>query len=146
MRRFAGVTLALVGLCLALLGAALAVVVGSDNRVATDRHPLDAEGVAVITAPDAIRWSGVTVTIDVRVPDRKPVFVGVANSVDVEDYLSDTRTLRVDSVDLPWSVETSERDGEAYLPASPLAIDTSLAHGRNGKPKVYMSESDRTPG
>ncbi|UPK73827.1 hypothetical protein MU582_15485 [Nocardioidaceae bacterium SCSIO 66511] len=134
MRRIAGVALALVGLCVLVLGAALAVVVGPDNRVSTSAHRIDAKGVAVVTAPDAIAWTDATVTIDVQVPERKPVFLGVGNSVDVEDYLSDTRALRIDSVDVPWDIETSEQSGKAWLPASPLAIDwwTEQASGMGG--------------
>lgn len=134
MRWIAGVVVALLGLCLAVVGAALAILVGVDNRASTGPHPVDVDGVAVVTAPDAIRWSGATVTLDVEVPDRKPVFVGVGNSVDVDDYLAETRTVRVDSIDVPWNIETSEHDGNPWLPASPLAVDwwTAQASGMGG--------------
>ncbi|UYM05906.1 hypothetical protein [Solicola gregarius] len=152
MRRIAGGVLALVGLCIAILGVALAVLVGTDDRARTGPHRIEADGVAVVTAPDAIRWSNATVTLDVEVPDRKPVFVGVANSVDVDDYLADTRAVRVDSLDVPWTIETSKQSGRPWLPASPLAVDwwTEQASGIGGAElEVRASRRDglgRRPG
>lgn len=123
MRRTAGAALALLGLCVAVLGAVLAVWVGTDNRATTGPHPIDTDTSAVATSPDALSWAGATVTVTAEVPDNKPVFVGVANAVDVNDYLRDTRTLRVDSFRLPWTIETSVQDGRPWLPATPVALD-----------------------
>lgn len=123
MRKLAGVVLALIGLCVAVLGAALAVWVGTDNRAVSGPHEIDTDGVAVVTAPDALTWAGATVTLVADVPDEKPVFVGVANAVDVEDYVAQIAAVRVDSLRIPWEVDTSEQDGESVLPASPVALD-----------------------
>lgn len=123
MRRLAGVVLALVGLCVAAAGAALAIWVGTDNRAVTGPHPIDTDGVAIVTTPDAITWAGATVTLVAAVPDKRPIFVGVANAVDVENYLSRTAAVRVDSVRIPWEIDTSDQDGRRWLPASPVAID-----------------------
>lgn len=123
MRRLAGAVLALLGLCVAVLGAALAIWVGTDSRASTGPHPIDTDAAAVATSPDVLSWSGATVTVTAEVPDRKPVFVGVANAVDVNDYLRDTRTLRVDDFRLPWSIGTSVQDGRRWLPATPIALD-----------------------
>lgn len=123
MRKLAGALLALTGLCIVVLGIALVIVLGTDNRAVSGPHEIDADGVALVTAPDALTWVGATVTVVADVPDEKPIFVGVGNSVDVEDYLSNTAAVRVDSVRLPWEIDTSEQDGESGLPASPVAID-----------------------
>ncbi|MGH3357411.1 MAG: hypothetical protein ACRDO7_01320 [Nocardioidaceae bacterium] len=123
MRRVAGAVLALLGLCVAVLGAALAIWVGTDNRASTGPHPMETDAAAVATAPDAITWSGATVTVVAEVPDDKPVFIGVANAVDVDDYLRDTRTLRVDGFSAPWTLDTSVDDGHRWLPATPVALD-----------------------
>lgn len=123
MRRTAGVLLALLGLGIAALGAALAIWVGTDNRATTGPHPLDTEAAAVATSPDALSWAGPTVTVTAEVPDNKPVFVGLANAVDVNDYLRDTRALRIDDFRLPWKIETSGQDGRRWLPATPIALD-----------------------
>ncbi|MDN5853041.1 MAG: hypothetical protein L0K86_09375 [Actinomycetia bacterium] len=122
MRRLAGVVLALLGLGVAVVGAALAIWVGTDDRAVSGPHEIDADGVAVVTAPDAITWADATVTLDADVPGDKPVFIGVGNSVDVEDYLGDTRAVRVDSVRIPWEIDTSEQEGRQSLPASPIAV------------------------
>ena len=134
MRRVAGVVLALFGLCIAALGVALAVWVGTDNRAVSGPHEVGADGIAVVTAVDAITWTGATVTLVADVPDKKPVFIGVANAVDVEDYLADTAALRVDSVRIPWEIDTSQKDGEPLLPASPIAVEwwNEQASGQGG--------------
>lgn len=123
MRRLAAVVLALLGLCVALVGAALALWVGTDDRAASGPHDVDADGVAVVTAPDVITWANATVTLDADVPGDTPVFIGVGNAVDVEDYLADARAVRVDSLRIPWEIDTSEQDGQKALPASPIAVD-----------------------
>ncbi len=123
MRRLAGVVLVLFGLCIAVVGAALAIWVGTDNRAVSGPHEVDVDGVAVVTAPDAITWADATVTVDAAVPGDSPVFIGVGNSVDVEDYLDDTRAVRVEAVQIPWQIDTSEQDGRESLPASPIAVD-----------------------
>ena len=123
MRRVAGVVLALIGVCTIVLGVALAIWVGTDNRAVSGPHRIDADGIAVVTAPDAITWAGATVRLVAEVPDEKPVFVGVGNAVDVEDYVSDTSAVRVDSLQIPWEIDTSNQDGQQLLPASPVAVD-----------------------
>lgn len=123
MRRVAGVVLALLGLCIAVLGAALAIWLGTDNRATTGPHAIDTDAAAVATSADALTWSGATVTVEVEVPGKRPVFVGVANSVDVDDYLRDTRSLRVDGYRVPWTLRTSVQDGHRWLPATPVALD-----------------------
>jgi hypothetical protein len=54
-----------------------------------------------VTAPGVISWAGPTISVDVTVPDDKPVFDGVANTVDVEDYLQTTDRIVLDRLRLP---------------------------------------------
>lgn len=123
MRRVAGAVLMLLGLCAALFGCALAVWLGTDNTATTGPHLIDTDAVAVATSDEAIEWTGATVRITAEIPDDKPVFVGVGNPVDVDDYLSQTRTLRVDRYSVPWTLKTSVQDGQQWLPATPVALD-----------------------
>lgn len=127
MRRLLGIVLMLVALGCVLLGAAMAALLGPDNRAVTGPHPMSFDGVALVTAPDVLTWAGPTVTVLVELPGQTPVFVGVGNAVDVADYLRDTRFERVDSFEVPWTVTTSEVDGLDFVPAVPTALDWWLA-------------------
>ena len=80
-----------------------------------------------MTAPGVISWAGPTISVDVTVPDSKPVFVGVANTVDVEDDLQTTDRIVLDRLRLPWEVETEEVTGRPFVPAAPTAIDWWIA-------------------
>lgn len=127
MRRIAGGVLLLLALLGVVGGAAMAILLGPDDRAVTGPHPIDEQGAPVVTAPGVISWVGPTVTVQAEVPGDDPVFVGVANSVDVEDYLDDTAHVTVDSYRVPWRVTTSHVDGRPSLPASPTALDWWIA-------------------
>jgi len=127
MRRLVGIVLMVVALGCIVAGTAIAVLLGPDSRAVTGPHPMSVDGIALTTAPDVLSWAGPTVTVLVEVPDQQPVFVGVANSVDVNDYLRDTRLEQVDSYEVPWTVTTTEVDGEDFVPAAPTALDWWLA-------------------
>lgn len=116
-----------VGAVLALLGGAVMVVLGPDSRFTTGPHEVETDGVAVVTAPGVISYRGLRVDVLVEVPVNKPVFVGLGNTVDVEDYLGRTQRLEVTSFQVPWTVRTAERDGRAALPGAPTALDWWIA-------------------
>ncbi|MCX6406760.1 MAG: hypothetical protein NTV28_07565 [Propionibacteriales bacterium] len=116
-----------VGLLLALAGAAVMVVLGPDSRFTTGPHAVRTDGVAVVTAPDVITYRGLQVDVLVEVPVNKPVFVGLGNTVDVQDYLAGTRRLEVTSFRAPWTVRTAERRGRPALPGAPTALDWWIA-------------------
>jgi len=127
MRRLVGIVLMVAALGCVAFGTALAVLLGPDNRAVTGPHPMSVDGVALMTAPDVLSWSGPTVTVLVEVPDQAPVFIGVANAVDVGDYLKDARLERVDSFQVPWTITTSQVKGQDFVPAAPTALDWWIA-------------------
>lgn len=134
MRRLAGIALMVAALGCLLSGAAMAILLGPDNRALTGPHPMSVDEVALVTAPDVLSWAGPTVTVLAELPDERPVFIGLGNAVDVTDYLRDTRVRRVESYEVPWTVTTSEVDGQDFVPAAPLALDWWLAQsaGKGG--------------
>ena len=127
MRRLVGIALMVAALGCLLSGTAMAVLLGTDNRAVTGPHPMSFDGVAMVTAPDVLSWAGPTVTVLVELPNERPVFVGLGNAVDVTDYLRDTPVLRVESYEVPWTITTSEVDGQDFVPAAPTALDWWLA-------------------
>ncbi|MGH3425296.1 MAG: hypothetical protein ACRDO8_11230 [Nocardioidaceae bacterium] len=145
MRRIAGGVLVLLALLTVLVGAAMAVLLGPDDRAVTGPHAVDADGVAVVTAPGVISWAGPTVSVTAEVADDRPVFVGVGNSVDVEDYVGETERLVVDSYEVPWSITTSREDGKPNLPASPTALDWWIEDGAGlGGASITFALPDET--
>lgn len=123
-----GTALMAVGLVVAVLGLAIMAVLGPDGRFKTGPHAIDTDGIAVVTAPKVISWENVSVEILAEVPANKPVFVGVANSVDVQAYLKGVQRLEVTKFTIPWSVRTRTIEGRKALPAAPTALDWWRAH------------------
>jgi hypothetical protein len=115
------------GAVLAVLGIAVMLVLGPDSRFTTGPHDVDTDGVAVVTAPGVISWRNLRVDVLVEVPVDKPVFVGLGNTVDVQDYVGGTQRLEVTSFRVPWTVRTREVDGRPALPGAPTALDWWLA-------------------
>ncbi|MFY0406168.1 hypothetical protein [Solicola sp. PLA-1-18] len=127
MRRIVGGLVLLVGVVVAVAGAALMIVLGPDDRATTGPHPIDTVGVAVVTTPKAIAYAGPTVSVLAEVPDDKPVFVGLGNAVDVENYLGKTQRLSITRVRVPWKISTTQEQGEPNLSAAPTALDWWVA-------------------
>jgi len=138
MRRAVGVLLLLVGLLAIVGGSATALLLGPDGRGTTGPHPVDTDAVALVTAPGVLSWSGATISVDVSVPGDRPVFVGLGNTVDVEDYLGETRRTEVTSYAVPWDLATADAPGDDFLPAAPTAVDWWLA-GSSGQGGAQMS-------
>ncbi|MPZ61649.1 MAG: hypothetical protein GEU93_10210 [Propionibacteriales bacterium] len=124
MRRLGG--LALLGMAVLgiLVGVALAVFFGQDNRMDTGPHRLQTGTAAIVTAPQAIAIAGPRVELEVAAvePDRN-LFVGVGHDVDVRDLLGQTPRTRIDSVELPWRIETSGVDGSGVPRSAPEDAD-----------------------
>jgi hypothetical protein len=123
MRTWAGWALSVLGVVVALLGAGAMVVLGPDSRLTTGPHAIETDDIAVVTAPRAIRWADVQVDVLAEVPVRKPVFIGIGNAVDVQDYMSRTQRLEVTSFSRPWDIDTREIAGQPNLPGAPTALD-----------------------
>ena len=123
-----GTAVLALGVVVAVLGLALMVVLGPDGRFTSGPHPVDADGVAVVTAPTVISWKNVEVEILAEVPASKPVFVGVANSVDVQAYLKGVRRIEVTSFETPWKPRMRQAAGRDALPGAPTALDWWRAH------------------
>jgi hypothetical protein len=123
MRTWTGWALAVLGLLVAVLGAAVMVVLGPDSRFTTGPHAIETDSAAVVTAPRTISWANVQVDILAEVPARKPVFVGIGNAVDVQDLVGTTQRLEVTGFRRPWGLTTREVEGVANLPGSPPALD-----------------------
>ncbi|WP_229051322.1 hypothetical protein [Aeromicrobium sp. Leaf350] len=115
--------ISVLGVLVALAGAALMVVLGPDGRITTGPHAIDTDQAAVVTAPGVVTWVGVQVDVLVEVPIGKPVFVGVGNTVDVENYLSNAARVEITSYGTPWDIETRSVEGEPNVPSAPTALD-----------------------
>lgn len=127
MRRKVGLSLMLAGAAVALVGATIMSVLGPDGRVLSGPHVVETDQIAMVTAPEAITWTGVRIGVFAELPANKPVFVGLGDSLDVESYVENTSRIQVDGYQRPWELETSEIEGEPILPAAPTAIDWWIA-------------------
>ena len=123
MRTLTGWALSVLGVLVAVAGVAVMVVLGPDSRLSTGPHPIETDDIAVVTAPKVIRWADVQVDVLVEVPVRKPVFVGLGNAVDVQNYVAKTQRLEVASFSRPWRLTTRAVEGQPNLPGAPTAID-----------------------
>jgi hypothetical protein len=123
MRTTAGWALVVLGVLVALAGGAAMVVLGPDSRFTTGPHAIETDDIAVVTAPDVIGWADVQVDLLAEVPVRKPIFVGVGNAVDVQDFVGTTQRLEVTRFRRPWDVDTREVEGTPNLPGAPTALD-----------------------
>ncbi len=127
MRTKAGWAVTILGAVCAVAGLAAMIVLGPDSRFTTGPHAIDTDGIAVVTAPSAIRWKGVQVDLLAAVPVNKPVFVGIGNSVDVENYIKETRRIEVTSFSTPWNLKVRNVEGREGLSGAPTALDWWLA-------------------
>ena len=127
MRRVVGILLILVAVLALLAGAALAIVLGPDNRAETGPHEIATEAPVLVTEPDVFGWAGPTITVTVGVADGQRVFLGGANAVDVADYVEAAERTEVTDYGLPWDIATEDVDGSATLPAAPDDLDWWIA-------------------
>ncbi|REK69028.1 hypothetical protein DX116_19450 [Aeromicrobium endophyticum] len=118
-----GWALSVLGVLVAVAGVALMVLLGPDSRISTGPHAIETDDIAVVTSPQVIRWADVQVDVLVEVPVRKPVFVGIGNAVDVQNYVAKVQRLEVTSFSRPWRLRTRAVEGQPNLPGAPTAID-----------------------
>jgi len=123
MRRLGGICLLAVGALSVLLGAVLAVAFGPDDRLATGPHVVRSETSLITTGPQAIALAGPRVELAVTSSgEPRNLFVGVGHHVDVSDLLGETPRTRVDRIDLPWALTTSQVGTGGTPRASPLDV------------------------
>lgn len=145
MRTKLGWVVTALGVLSALAGIAVMIVLGPDSRFTTGPHQIDTDGIAVVTAPKVITWKGVQIDVLAEVPVNKPVFVGIGNSVDVENYVKDTRRLEVTSFSTPWNVQTRNVDGREGLSGAPTALDWWIADSAGlGGARISAQLPDQT--
>ncbi|MGH3366710.1 MAG: hypothetical protein ACRDOY_05870 [Nocardioidaceae bacterium] len=131
MRRLGGLALIALGVSSVLLGCAVAIVFGPDDTVGTGPHRLSSIGPAIVTAPEALAYSGPQVELTVTTPGRdRELFVGVGHDVDVRDFLAETPRTRIDTITIPWEISTSEVRGSGSPKGGPDAVDWWIADAR----------------
>lgn len=118
----------------AVAGLALILILGPDGRFSTGPHSVETDGIAVVTAPKVISWADLQIDVLAEVPAQKPVFVGIGNSVDVENFVGQTARLEVTGFHTPWKPKTRQVAGRPGLPGAPTALDwwRAAAAGRGG--------------
>ncbi len=117
------------GVLCAVAGLAVMLILGPDSRFSTGPHAVKTDGIAVVTAPKVITWADVQIDVLAEVPVKKPVFVGLGNTVDVQDYVRETARLEVTDFHTPWKVKTRQVKGKPGLAGAPTALDWWLADG-----------------
>jgi len=127
-RTVGGWALIVLGCAGALVGLAMAILLGPDGRRTTGPHPVPVEGSVLVTGPKALDWVDVRVDILAEVPASKPVFVGMASTVDVDDYVKGVQHVEISRFSTPWQPELRDVAGEQLtVRGAPTALDWWLA-------------------
>jgi hypothetical protein len=127
------------GLLGVLLGVALAVAVGPDDRMGTGPHRLSTAGRAIVTAPEALAYAGPTVELRVTSADPgRELFLGVGHDVDVRDFLADTPRTRIDTIEIPWRVTTTPVPGDGFPKGDPQDVGWWIAD-EQGRGQVTLT-------
>jgi hypothetical protein len=128
MRRLGGLALVAVGALGVLLGVALALAFGTDDRMDTGPHRLSTPGQAIVTAPEALAYAGPTVQLRVTSTDpQRRLFVGVGHDVDVRDFLAGTPRTRIDAIEIPWRLTTTPVPGSGVPKGDPQDVTWWIA-------------------
>lgn len=131
MRRLGGLALIVLGVLSVLLGSALAAAFGPDDEMGTGPQRLSTRGQAIVTAPEALAWAGpqVRLTATTAEPGRA-LFLGVAHDVDVRDFLDGAPYTRIDSIEIPWRVTTTQVSGSGFPKGDPSDVSWWFADAR----------------
>ncbi|WP_405062846.1 hypothetical protein OG474_14745 [Kribbella sp. NBC_01505] len=151
-----GLLLTLIGLVAGIAGAAAAFwLVGPDNTISTGGRALTSDGLAVVTAPDLLDRHGPTLRVSVT--GSKPLFVGIAQDLDVADYLSGAAHTRVIRYDVPSTISTQTMNGFTNKLTPPADLDWWVAKSggagnqsiawpmQDGRYSVVVMNADGTP-
>jgi hypothetical protein len=126
-----GLLLALAGLVATVAGAVAAFwLVGPDNTISTPERKLSSTGLAVVSAPSLLDRHGPT--LHVSVSGDKPLFVGVAQDLDVRDYLSGVAHTQVVGFDPPATFGTQDLRGRTAKLTPPGELDWWVAQSASG--------------
>jgi hypothetical protein len=121
----------LLGLLLALLGLAVAVVgafaafwlVGPDDTVYAGEQTLTSKGLAIASTPQLLDRHGPTLHVKAHSADGSPVFVGVARDLDVASYLKTTDHTSLTQVEYPIALTTQDKKGTTDPLTAPNTLD-----------------------
>jgi hypothetical protein len=145
MHKAIGTALAAAGIVCAVLGLAIVAILGPDGRFRTGPHPIETDGVAVVTAPGVVSWKNLDVELLAEVPAHKPVFVGIGNSVDVQAYLKGVKRLEVTDFKTPWKLKSRQIAGRGALGGAPTALTWWRAHSAGlGGAAIKLKLPDET--
>ncbi|TDW93455.1 hypothetical protein EV137_0737 [Kribbella pratensis] len=163
LRAALGVTMLVIGGCLAVSGAILSAVAGPDDTMRTGYHPVTAGSRALVAraaniSPGAVPhgFGDFTLRINVRSAD-KPVFIGVAPDAAAESYLSGAAVRTVRGLELwPYKLHAADTQGTATPPppgnesfwvASADGGSPQLTWNvTNGNYRVVIMNHDASPG
>ncbi|GAA1592180.1 MULTISPECIES: hypothetical protein [Kribbella] len=150
-----GLLLALSGLVATVAGAVAAFwLVGPDNTITTPHRELASKGLAVVSAPQLLDRHGPT--LHVSASGDKPLFVGVAQDLDVRDYLAGVSHTQVTRFGLPAAFGTEEVRGRTNKLTPPGDLDWWVAQSaaggqslswpvQDGRYDVVVMNADGTP-
>jgi hypothetical protein len=153
-----GAAVGAVGLLLAVGGAALLLVFGTDGRLTTDRQAVSTPATALVS--ESARIGDLTEAVDVigrpsvHITSDPGVFIGVGRSRDVEAYLSGVAYDEVTDIEGDPFRLPSDRHAGTVRPTPPAAQDFWVQHGesgldwklRAGDYRVVMMNADGSPG
>jgi hypothetical protein len=114
------VLLLIIGTLLALGGAALMVLFGSDNEISTDKHPVDTPTAAVVTDVATIRDTAEVAdalgtsnaNVNANGGNTSGLFVGIGPAAAVDRYLSGVAVDQAVDFDVdPYALNLSRRAG-----------------------------------
>ncbi|MFD7152978.1 hypothetical protein ACFV9C_00175 [Kribbella sp. NPDC059898] len=150
-----GLLLALSGLVATVAGAVAAFwLVGPDNTITTPQRELAGKGLALVSSPELLDRHGPT--LHVSVSGDKPLFVGVAQDLDVRDYLAGVAHTQVTRFGLPATFGTEEVRGRTNKLTPPGELDWWVAQSaagaqslswpvQDGRYDVVVMNADGTP-
>jgi hypothetical protein len=120
-RAIVGVTLALAGLAAALAGGLAAFwLIGPDDTFSTSEQHVAGTGLAIVSAPDLIEYTGPVLHLGARTVSGRPVFIGVAREFDAASYVKGANHLRLVQLDRSLALH-AERHSGALTPLTPPA-------------------------
>ncbi|MGZ0150134.1 hypothetical protein ACXJJ3_23940 [Kribbella sp. WER1] len=150
-----GLLLALSGLVATVAGAVAAFwLVGPDNTITTPHRELASKGLALVSTPALLDRHGPT--LHVSVSGDKPLFVGIAQDLDVRDYFAGVAHTQVVRFGLPAAFGTEEVRGRTNKLTPPGELDWWVAQSapgaqslswpvQDGRYDVVVMNADGTP-